>query len=118
MEEKVIREFQVIETEEGYRIEMKGDKAMLRQMLFGGRGRGFGAFRPPMPPIPPEPPFPGEPFERHHGHHDDHEHHSHDRRGRHFGSRWGAAWGYDLGPWWDQDVPDDGSEMDEPSAEA
>ena len=69
MEEKVIREFQVIETEDGYRIEMKGDKALLRRMLFGGREHEhsfFRGFRPPVPPMPPEPPFPGEHFARHH----------------------------------------------------
>ena len=120
MEEKVIREFQVIETEEGYRIEMKGDKALLRQMLFGGgrrEFRGFRGFRPPVPPIPPEPPFPGEHFARHrHEHHGEHEHHGFGRRGRHMGGRWQSRGEYDLGPWWDEDFIDD-AESDE-SAEA
>ncbi len=117
MEEKVIREFQVIETEDGYRIEMKGDKALLRRMLFGGRGRGFGMFRPPVPPMPPEPPFPGEHFARHrHEHHGEHEHRGFGRRGRHMGGRWQSRGEYDLGPWWDEGAHDN-SERDE-SADA
>lgn len=49
MEEKVIQEFKVIETDDGYRIEIKGDKEMLRGWLSGRRGRhfrrrGFGPF--------------------------------------------------------------------------
>lgn len=37
MAEKVINEFKVIETDDGFRIEIKGDKEAIRQML-----RGFG----------------------------------------------------------------------------
>ncbi len=110
MEEKVIREFQVIETEEGYRIEMKGDKEALRRMLFGGRGRGFGAFRPPMPPMPPEPPFPGEHFGQRHAQH-------HAQHGRHMGEHGQSRWSYDLGPWWDEGASGD-SGTDESAAEA
>ena len=58
--EKVIREFRIIETDDGYRIEIKGDKEKLKRFMggFGGRhgrrhrhgpfkifgmpGRGFG----------------------------------------------------------------------------
>jgi len=39
--EKVIHEVKVTETEDGYRIEIKGDKEAIRQML-----RGFGAGYP------------------------------------------------------------------------
>ena len=50
--EKVISEFKIIETEDGFRIEIKGDKEAIRRMLngfdfcdpFKGRtpfGRGF-----------------------------------------------------------------------------
>jgi hypothetical protein len=46
--EKVINEFKVIETDDGFRIEIKGDKEAIRRMLsgFGPRfwrapGRGF-----------------------------------------------------------------------------
>jgi hypothetical protein len=49
--EKVINEFRVIETDDGYRIEIKGDKERLKKM-FSGRNhwrkrkhrRGFGPF--------------------------------------------------------------------------
>jgi hypothetical protein len=52
MSEKVLREIQVIETDEGFRIELKGDKEELRAIVdrltqagpFGGRGWGFGPF--------------------------------------------------------------------------
>jgi hypothetical protein len=46
--EKIISEFKVIETDDGFRIDIKGDKETLRKMLVGGphrffRGRGpFG----------------------------------------------------------------------------
>jgi hypothetical protein len=33
--EKVINEFRVIETDDGFRIEIKGDKEAIRQMLSG-----------------------------------------------------------------------------------
>jgi hypothetical protein len=36
--EKVINEFKVVETDDGFRIEIKGDKEMIRRML-----RGFGS---------------------------------------------------------------------------
>jgi hypothetical protein len=46
--EKVIREFRVIETDDGYRIEIKGDKERMKHFFRGfrrGRGRGRGPFR-------------------------------------------------------------------------
>lgn len=36
--EKIINEFKVVETDDGFRIEIKGDKEVIRKML-----RGFGA---------------------------------------------------------------------------
>ena len=40
--EKVIQEFRVIETEDGFRIEIKGDKEKMKEFLKGHRGpRGF-----------------------------------------------------------------------------
>ncbi len=52
MTEKVIHEIKIVETEDGYRIEIKGDKEAIRRMLQGlgagfpfGRGPHFG-FRP------------------------------------------------------------------------
>lgn len=129
--EKILREFKVIETEDGFRIEMKGDKEALRHMLpfmtpfgmhqprpgFGG-GRPFGGHRP----------FGG----RHRGHHRPpfgfHMQHKaealHNFMAEH-GDDLDAGWdesdlppraqrkiaalrgwmaerGYDLGPWWDE----------------
>ena len=54
MSEKLIHEVRIVETEDGFRIEIKGDKERLRQMGFGkgmfpfGMGhRGpFGHHRP------------------------------------------------------------------------
>jgi len=50
--EKVINEIRIVETDDGFRIEIKGDKEAIRQMLHGcgagfpfGRGFRFG-FRP------------------------------------------------------------------------
>jgi len=42
MMERIIKEFRVIETEDGFRIEIKGDKERLRSVLsgFGGRQQG------------------------------------------------------------------------------
>ncbi len=46
--EKILSEFKVIETDDGFRIEIKGDKESLRKMFVGGprhffRGKGpFG----------------------------------------------------------------------------
>jgi hypothetical protein len=48
--EKVINEFRVIETDDGYRIEIKGDKERLKKMFSGRKHwrkkhrRGFGPF--------------------------------------------------------------------------
>lgn len=41
MEDKVISEFKVIETEDGYRIEIKGNKEQLKR-IFEHRGMPFG----------------------------------------------------------------------------
>ena len=37
--ERVINEFRVIETEDGFRIEIKGDKEKLKSFMYGFRGR-------------------------------------------------------------------------------
>ncbi len=92
MTEKVIYEVRVTETDDGYRIEVKGDKKHLRKMGVGhgmhcGPGMGFG------------------PGRRHHGHHGRHHGH-HPRRGRRGpGYGHGPGGDYDLGPWWDDDEP-------------
>ena len=45
--EKVINEFKVIETDDGFRIEIKGDKEAIRRMLGGfGHHRPFRGKRP------------------------------------------------------------------------
>jgi hypothetical protein len=44
--EKVIREFRVIETEDGFRIEIKGDKEKMKNFMKGfKRYRGSRAYR-------------------------------------------------------------------------
>ena len=133
MSEKVVRSFEIIETDDGFRIEIKGDdKEKLRELLFGGedmpfagfgwRGRGhFGRggfghrhmhrhpFHMPMPPAPPTPPMPHEAQadviykRKRRGR----------SRGRGFGGRWEARWGYDLGPWWDEGAMPGDEEGDE-----
>jgi hypothetical protein len=42
MTEKVISEIRLIETDDGYRIEMKGDKENLKKMGFTHKGFGPG----------------------------------------------------------------------------
>lgn len=45
MAEKVIHEVRIIETDDGFRIEIKGDKEHLRQMGFGKDWEQFGPGR-------------------------------------------------------------------------
>lgn len=40
--EKVIQEFRVIETEDGYRIEIKGDKEKMKAFMHGFGGKKHG----------------------------------------------------------------------------
>lgn len=88
MSEKVIQEFKIVETEDGFRIEIKGDKEKLRQM-FGGMGP-FG-FRPGPGPFG----FGFGPFRRW------------GRGPRWWGHRhgWGGhhGWGPGHGPWWEEE---------------
>ncbi len=126
MSEKVLHEVQIVETDDGFRIELKGDKEMLRQMLFPegrpffmpfGGGRRFGGHGP---------------FGRHHHEHPDQEPEAcHEpwrppfgraerekRKLRRFAGRWEARWGYDLGPWWDEtSAPPEAESGEEPSAD-
>ena len=45
--EKVIKEFEIVETDDGFRIEIKGDKETIRQMLENaGPQRFFGGKSP------------------------------------------------------------------------
>ena len=92
MSEKVTHEFRVIETEDGFRIELKGDKEELRQLLFGGGWAHFRQF------------FQRHGFDRHGFGHHQHQHGPFPqeketgmpRSGRHQHHH------YDLGPWWDE----------------
>ncbi len=40
MAEKVIHEYRLIETDDGYRIEIKGDKEQIKKWMMGRRRRG------------------------------------------------------------------------------
>ena len=86
MSEKVIHEIKIIETDDGFRIELTGDKEQLRQMLFEqgrpfsmpfGRGRHFGGQGRGRD-------FGGHgPFGHHHHEHAPHEHGPHGRHEHH-----------------------------------
>ncbi len=86
-EEKVIHEIRVVETEDGFRIEIKGDKERLREM-------GFGKGMFPLPFMFGRMGHRG-PFGGHFGHHEHHGHHEH-RGPRGFGFPFGR------GPWWSE----------------
>ena len=81
--EKVINEFKVIETDDGFRIEIKGDKEAIRRMMggfgprsFRGKKRHFGG------------PGPGFGFG--------------------FGPRFWAGFSHWCDPWaWEEEAPDD-----------
>lgn len=85
--EKVINEFRVIETDDGFRIEIKGDKEAIREMLRGFGPHGFRRRKHP----------------RGHGF------------GFGFGPRFWADFGDWCGPWeewtWEEEAAD---EEDEP----
>ena len=83
MTEKVIHEVRFIETEDGFRIEVKGDKERIRQIGFGPGMMGFG---------------PGMCRHRRHGRHGRRMH----RHGHGF-----ASWG----GWWDDSEEDDDDEF-------
>jgi len=72
--EKVIQELRVVETDDGFRIEIKGDKEALRSWLTGFGPWGRGRRRSGMPPF----------F----------------RFGPRFWRHW-AAW---CGPWWAEET--------------
>ena len=44
MREKVLSEIRFIETDDGYRVEIKGDKEKLKEMCFMHKGFGPGKF--------------------------------------------------------------------------
>ncbi|HLY26091.1 MAG TPA: hypothetical protein VKQ72_07115 [Aggregatilineales bacterium] len=83
MADKVIHEVRIVETDDGFRIEIKGDKERLREMGFGKGGFPFGGFGPGGMGRGPW-------GHGHHGHHGP----------RGFGFPWGRHhWGQG-GPWW------------------
>lgn len=117
MTEKVIHEVRIIETDDGFRIEMKGDKDLLRHLIgrFSGEHRGGGLRRrmpwflrrfrrwgprPHHPPHPihPMPPWPGEPVPPPGLHHHEPKH----KHGHRPPPGPVMPPGYDLGPWWDE----------------
>jgi hypothetical protein len=86
MSDKTIKKFHVTETENGYTIEIEGDKDLIRDMIFSRIGmQRFG------------------PARHRHGHEHGREHHKAFKRGHHRGRRFGrhAEPEYELGPWWD-----------------
>ena len=94
MTEKVLHEVRFIETDDGFRIEVKGDKEKIRQMGFGPGMMGFG---------------PGMRHKRHRGH-------GRHRHGHHGMHRHGPkGWGW----WWDDtdEVEDTDSDVKEKSPE-
>lgn len=97
MSEKIISEVRVVETDDGFRIEVKGDKERLRAMGFGQEGFPFGLGRMGHGPF---------------------SHHGHGgfgfRGGRHHGQRWGhGPWGH---PWW-SDEPESQGNRETPTAD-
>jgi hypothetical protein len=95
MTEKVLHEMRFIETDDGFRIEVKGDKEKIRGMGFGpAMGMmGFG---------------PGMHHKRHRRHGRHHHHHGTHRHGR-------KGWGW----WWDDadEAEDADAEIKEKSPE-
>lgn len=82
MSDQRIREVNIKETDEGYIIELKGDKDVLQDLIFSRRGfRGFG--------------------KRMHGRHRGPGHHQSRERGKHRG----PGRRFDLGPWFEEESP-------------
>lgn len=115
MSNEVIHEIRVIETEDGYTIEMKGDKEALREMIFSAQGLNLYGKRMGG----------GARGRRHngekHGHRGHREHGHHQKTKRHFGrGEWKERMRerrqerqhaetpeYDLGPWLETDGSDE-----------
>ncbi len=89
MSEKVLHEVRFIETDDGFRIEIKGDKEKIREMGFGpGLGMmGFG-------------------HRMRHKRHRRHGRHRHSHHGEHKHGRKGWGW------WWD-DAEDDAADFEQ-----
>ena len=90
MPERVIHEVRVVETDDGFRVEVKGDKERIREMGFGPGMMGFG----------------GRMHRR-----------RHHRRGRGPRGRYGRHFGWWWGPWWDAEDEEDAGPEGEPRGE-
>ncbi len=126
MDEKVLREIKIVETEDGFRIEMKGDKEELRKLIFD-QSRPFFAWGSRFggrAPFGEHNPF--EHLREMHERHQQQQGHEHQHGHGPFGFRGegdprvealraaGRNWkfkrgGYDMGPWWDEEsaAPDE-----------
>jgi hypothetical protein len=80
MPERVIHEVRFIETDDGFRIEVKGDKERMREMGFGPGMMGLG-----------------------HGMMGHGRHHRHRHGGRGHGPQFARPFGWWWGPWWDEE---------------
>ena len=94
--EKILQEFRIIETDDGFRIEIRGDKEQLREFVLSlAPRRGWGAGR----------------LHKHgRGHHEHHGHHHHDdEHGHgHHGHGRGRMRGWGPPPWaWEWDDEDE-----------
>ena len=88
MGEKIIHEVKIVETDDGFRVEVKGDKERMRKMF--DHGMGFG---------------PGMRFKHRHMHH-------------HGPRRGGWGWGYGpWGWWWDDEPEEEGEPATGPAAD-
>lgn len=116
MSNKVIHEIRVVETEDGYTIEMKGDKEVLRDLIFSPRGMNLYGMRPRRGRHSRQ-----DGKHRHRGHapkhqrrwgrsrgrrgHDDHAHEE-----RRSGEKPGI-YEYDLGPWLASEATDEATNV-------
>jgi hypothetical protein len=93
MTDKRIREVNIKETEDGYTIELKGDKDVLHDLIFSSRL--FGGFG-----------------RRGRGRRREHGRHRHGKRGEHRGPRRR----FDLGPWFESEESPKGEIIDDDTA--
>jgi hypothetical protein len=119
--EKVLQEFRIIETDDGFRIEIKGDKEQLREFVMNldprqwtEHGPGWWGMRRGVPPWEWHRPRGRHEHGHHeHGHHE-HGHHEHGHHGRGRGRRGrgpGVWFGFGGPPWeWGVDEEEEGVE--------
>ena len=96
MSNETISKFHVTETENGYTIEIEGDKDLIRDMIFSRLGmRGFSHSRHQHGHGPER----GKSFKR-------------GRRGRRFGRGRHSGPEYELGSWWDAETEPDSEDIE------